>query len=113
MMNKSVKAALLSALILPGVGQISLGYTKRGWLIISASVVFLYLIFSEIMQKAYSIIDEMQRSGTAMDIEKISNKAAEISGFSDNTYLNILLMLFIIGWFISIVDAYRLGQKES
>ena len=110
-MNKSVKAALLSAFILPGVGQISLGYKRRGWLILAANVVFLYLIISEIMQKAYSIIDEMKESGAAMDIETISSKAAEMSGFSDNTFLNVLLMLFIIGWFISIVDSYLLGKK--
>ncbi|MCK4864522.1 MAG: hypothetical protein KAT06_03775 [Gammaproteobacteria bacterium] len=111
MMNKSVKAVLLSALVLPGVGQISLGYKKRGWLIISANIVLLYLIISEIMQKAYSIIEEMQKSGAAMDIESISNKTAGLAGFSDNTFLNTLLMLFIIGWIISIVDAYQLGKK--
>lgn len=111
MMNKSVKAVLLSALVLPGVGQIFLGYKKRGWLIISANIVLLYLIMSEIMQKAYSIIEEMQKSGAAMDIESISNKTAGLAGFSDNTFLNTLLMLFIIGWIISIVDAYRLGKK--
>ena len=110
-MNKSIKGALLSALILPGVGQISLGYKNRGWLIIGINIVFLYLIISEIMQKAYSIIDEMQKSGAAMDIETISNKTAGLSGFSDNAFLNIVLMLFIIGWVISIIDAYRLGKN--
>lgn len=110
-MNQSVKAVLLSGLVLPGVGQISLGYKKRGWLILTANIVLLYLIISEIMQKAYSVIDEMKKSGTVMDIEMISNKSADLAGFSDNTFLNILLTLFIIGWVVSIVDAYRLGKK--
>ena len=112
-MNQSVKASLLSALVFPGVGQISLGYKKRGWSIIAIYIVFLYLIISEIMQKAYSIINEMQKNGAAMDIESISVKTSGLVGFSDNTFLNILLMLFIIGWVISIVDAYGLGKKYS
>lgn len=110
-MNNSIKAALLSALIFPGVGQISTGDKKRGWSIIGINIVLLYLIISEIMQKAYSLINEMQKSGAAMDIESISNKTAGLAGFSENTFLNILLMLFIIGWIVSIVDAYRLGKK--
>lgn len=110
-MNRSIKGALLSALILPGIGQVSLGYKKRGWSIIAANIILLYLIISEIMQKAYSIIDEMKKSGAVLNVETISNKAADLSGFSDNTFLNIVLMLFITGWIVSIIDAYQLGKK--
>lgn len=112
-MNQSVKAALLSALIFPGVGQISLGYKKRGWLIIGCCGVLLYLIISEIMQKAYQVIAEMQKNGSAMDIESISNTTSQLTGFSDNMFLNVLLILVIVGWVISMVDAYRLGKKEK
>jgi len=112
-MNQSVKAALLSALIFPGVGQISVGRKKRGWFIIGVNVVLLYFIISEIMQKAYAVVAEMQRSGSALDIESISNASAKLSGFSDNTSLNILLTLIIVGWVISVIDAYRLGKNNS
>ena len=110
-MNRAIKAAFLSAFILPGVGQIFLGYKKRGWSIIGAIIIFSYLLISEIMQKAYSIIDEIQKSGAVMDIESISAKTSGLVGFSDNTFLNILLLLFIIGWVVSIIDAYQLGNK--
>jgi len=110
-MNRSIKGVLLSALIFPGFGQIALGYKKRGWTIFVAHIILLYLIISEIMQKAYSIIDEMKKSGAVFDVEIISNKAAALSEFSDNTFLNIVLVLFIFGWFITIIDAYQLGKK--
>ncbi|MDH5660726.1 MAG: hypothetical protein OEY65_06980 [Gammaproteobacteria bacterium] len=110
-MNQSVKAALISALIFPGVGQISVGYKKRGWIIIGINVVLFYLIIREIMQPAYLVIAEMQKSGAAMDIESISNATSKLSGFSDNVFLNILLLIFIAGWIITIFDAYRLGAK--
>ncbi len=113
MMNQSVKAALLSGLVFPGTGQISLGYKKRGWLIIAVNVVFLYLIISEIMQQAYSVIAEMQKSGAVLDIEAISNTTSGLVAFSDNTFLNVILMLLIAGWVISVIDAYRLGKKTG
>lgn len=110
-MNQSTKAALLSALIFPGVGQISVGYKKRGWSVIGLSAVFLFLIIREIMQRAYSVIAEMQKTGTVINIEEISRTTSDLVNFSDNVFLNTMLILFIMGWVVSIIDAYRLGKK--
>ena len=110
-MNNSIKAALLSGLIFPGVGQLSLGYKKRGWLIIFVICVFLYLIISKAIQQASSIIEKMQASGVPLDIESISNETSRLVSFSDNSSLNILLVLLIMGWVISVFDAYFLGAK--
>jgi hypothetical protein len=110
-MNQSIKAALLSALIFPGVGQILAGHKKRGWTIIGLNAVLLYSIINEIIKKAHVVVAEMQKNGTAMDIGSISNATSKLSGFSDNIFLNILLLIFIAGWIISILDAYRLGTK--
>lgn len=110
-MNKSVKAALLSGLVFPGAGQLSTGYKKRGWLIVFVICVFLYLIMTKIMQQAASIVEKMQESGVALDIESISSKTSELVGFSDNLYLNTLLVLFVLGWLISVIDAYFPGTK--
>lgn len=110
-MSQAVKAALLSGFIFPGVGQISISHKKRGWLIIATHLVFLSLIIQEVLLKANNVIAEMQKSGSAMDIESISNATSGMVSFSDNSYLNILLILFLFGWFVSILDAYRLGKK--
>ncbi len=110
-MSQAVKAALLSGLIFPGVGQISLGHKKRGWLIIATHLLFFYFIFKEIMVKANNVISEIQKSGSVMDIESILNATSGMVSFSDNPYLNLLLILFLLGWFVSILDAYRLGKK--
>lgn len=110
-MSQSVKAALLSALIFPGVGQITIGYKKRGWLIISFVVVLLYLIMSEAMKIAYTLIEEMQKSGTPINAEEISKATSEMVGFSDNMFLNITFTVLIITWLASIIDAYWAGKK--
>lgn len=110
-MNKAIKAALLSSLIFPGVGQISLGYKKRGWLIIFVNCVLVYLIISQIIQQARSIVEKMQQSNIALDMESITQQTSGLVGFSDNSSLNTLLVFLIFGWLISIIDAYILGKK--
>ena len=110
-MNQSTKAALLSGLVFPGVGQISVGHVKRGWFIIAAVCLYLYLIISEIIHKMYSAIAKMQESGTVMDTEAISKMTSGVITFSDNTYLNVVLVLLIVTWVVSVIDAYLLGKK--
>lgn len=110
-MNQSVKAALLSGLIFPGVGQISIGRKKRGWFIIFGNGILLYLIISKVIQQAKSIVEKMQENGAVLDIESISKQTTELVGFSNNSSLNTLLVLLILGWFVSIIDAYLLAKK--
>ncbi len=110
-MNQSTKAALLSGLIFPGVGQISVGHIKRGWFIIAVVCLYLYLIISEIIHKMYSAIAEMQESGAAMDTEAVSKMTSDVMSFSANTYLNVVLILLIVTWIVSVIDAYILGKK--
>lgn len=111
-MSKALKAALLSALVFPGVGQLSTGEKKRGWFIISIAILFLYFIVSQLLQKAHLAIAEMQNKGIVMDMESISNISAKLSRFSDNPTLNILLISFIIFWIYAIFDAYQMGLKK-
>ena len=112
-MNKSIKAALLSALIFPGVGQISVGHKKRGWSIIFVNCILLYMMISEIIEQASKIAEKIQESGVALDYDSMSNKTSELVAFSDNSTLNILLTLLILSWLISIIDAYILGEKTT
>lgn len=112
-MRKAIKSALLSALIFPGVGQISAGFKKRGWFIVLANCVLLYLLMNEIIQLAYSTINTMKKNDVVMDIETISGATSNQIDFSDNSYLNSLLIILIISWVFSTIDAYRLGNKQS
>lgn len=112
-MSKALKAALLSALIFPGVGQLSAGEKKRGWFIIAVSILFLYFIVSQLLQKAHLAIAEMQNKGIVMDMESISNVSAKLSRFSDNPMLNILLISFVVFWIYAVLDAYQAGRKKK
>jgi TM2 domain-containing membrane protein YozV len=110
-MNQSVKAALLSALVFPGVGQIVSGHIKRGWTFVAIVAVLLVMLISKLMQQALLVLEEMQKKGAAIDINEVSRISAEVVSFSNNLFLNITLSVLIVTWLISIVDAYRVGKK--
>lgn len=110
-MNQSTKAALLSGLIFPGVGQIVTGKKTRGGFFVGFTVVILYLLISEVITKAYPVIETMQKKGIAIDAESIAKATSDLTGFSENLYLNSLLIIFIITWFVSVVDAYLVVKK--
>ena len=110
-MNQPVKAALLSALVFPGVGQIVNGYKKKGWGFITAILLLLVLIISKLVQQASMVLEEMQKKGTPVDINEISKLSSELVSFSDNMFLNSAFLLLILTWLFSIIDAYRSGRK--
>ncbi len=107
-MKQSTKALLLSALVFPGLGQLSINKKNKGWSIIVLVIIILSLIIGEVVKKAQLVVEEMQKSGAVMDSESISAAVASVSSFSDNIYLNILLILFVTLWAFAAFDAYRM-----
>ena len=112
-MTPAVKAALLSGLIFPGIGQLTLGAIKRGWLIIITTLVSLLTLIYLAVQEARLILDKLQQNNQLIDMQAIRQAAAQSSGFSDNAFMNSLLIIVILCWLFSIVDAYRLAQKTN
>lgn len=110
-MKTSVKAALLSALVFPGVGQIVNGYKKKGWAFVISTVTLLVLIILKLVLQALQVIDEMHSRGVPVDANEISKLSSEMFSSSGNILLNSLLLVLITTWLVSIVDAYISGKK--
>ncbi len=68
------------------------------------------LIIKEIINSP--LLEEIQRRGVSTDMEQALQMSADLQQFSAGPYLNILLLLFLAGWVLSIVDAYRVAGKK-
>lgn len=111
-MNKPLKAALLSALVFPGAGQLLLKkYISAVYFSVFASV-GLYLLFSNLMVIAQNIIDKVQRDEVASDLVTILGLVHRQTETAVESFTPAL-MIFVIAWIVSIVEAYRVGQKEN
>jgi TM2 domain-containing membrane protein YozV len=96
-MNNSLKGALLSGLVFPGLGQIVLKHYKRGAIIMLTVLVSLSVIIIEAVQKAFTILEKIGSEGGTIDM---------------NTILTALLLI-IFCWIIGVVDAFRIGKKKD
>jgi len=112
-MNNAVKGALLSGLVLPGLGQLVLRQYRRGAVIMLAVLLSLAVIVVDIVQQALVILEKIELQGDAIDIDAISNAAAQESARSGGVTINILMLVVVVCWVAGTVDAYRIGRKKD
>jgi hypothetical protein len=112
-MNNSLKGALLSGLVFPGLGQIVLKHYKRGAIIMLTVLVSLSVIIIEAVQKAFTILEKIGSEGGTIDMNTILTAASQASTTSDNLIFSFALLLIIFCWIIGVVDAFRIGKKKD
>ncbi len=110
-MNNSLKGALLSGLIFPGLGQVALKHYKRGAVIMLTVLVSLSVVVVKAVQHALAILEKIESEGGAISMSTISNAATQASTTSVSLTFNLILLLIILCWIIGVVDAYRIGKK--
>ena len=112
-MNKSTKAVLLSALVIPGMGHFYLKkFISAGILIATASVA-IYMVISKVLERAMQISDKILSGEVPPDISEITALLSKQASAFDAQLLNIATLVFLIIWFIAIVDAYRIASVED
>ncbi len=112
-MSNSVKGALLSGLIFPGLGQIVLRQYKRGIALMLIALAGLVIVIEKTLEQAFTILEKIGTEGGPIDMKTITSAATQATGLSDSMILSFALFLIILCWIIGIVDAYRIGKKKD
>ncbi|MBU2925495.1 hypothetical protein Q4506_06275 [Colwellia sp. 4_MG-2023] len=112
-MKKSIKAALLSALIYPGAGHFFLKKSRVGVIFAGAFSIPLYFVISEIFAKAEKIVDQITRGEIALDPAAISVSLSNSMSGVEGQALDMNIYVLIIVWGIAIIDSYRLGITKK
>ena len=112
-MNNSLKGALLSGVVFPGLGQIILKHYKRGIALMLTVLVSLLVIVVKAVQQALTILEKINSEGGAINMSTISNIATQASTTLDSLIFNFVLLLMIFCWVIGVVDAYIIGKKKD
>ena len=112
-MNNAIKGALLSGLIFPGLGQVVLKRYRRGFVLMFTVFATLMVMVIKAVQHALAILETIEMEGGAIDIEKITDAAAQVVSASDSAVYNIGLLMIIACWIFGIIDAYRIGREKD
>src|SRR3990172_4874960 len=107
-MSNSLKAALLSGLVFPGIGQVVLKRYRRGMVLMLTVLACLSVIVAKAVQQAFSILKQIELAGGVINMDAISNVATQSSTTSDGLVFNSVLSLIIVCWILGVVDAYRI-----
>jgi len=112
-MKSSLKGALLSGLIFPGLGQVILKHYTRGIALMLTVLIGLFVIVVKAVQHALTILEAIESQSRALDMSTISSTAMQVTTSSDSLVFNLLSLLIIFCWIIGVVDAYRSGRKTD
>ncbi len=110
-----MKAALLSALVFPGVGHMYLKKYISGIALFGISSAGLYYMISKTLEIAWQIVEKIENGNIEPDVatilEVVSKRTAEIG--NGMHLFNIASTTIIICWLIGIIDSYRVGRTED
>jgi len=111
-MTKKTKALLYSALVFPGGGQFFLMRYKSAALFICLSVVGMFYVAVEVIEKASTIVDKIVAGEVSSDYFEIRKLLVEQLNNTDSYLLTIVMYSLIAVWLLSIVDILRLKISE-
>jgi len=108
-MKLSIKAALLSALIIPGAGHVFLKKYSMAVILISATSVALLLLVKQIIEKILMIKNELIDAVIAQNIQAIVDLITGLLNSLNSTFSYVLIFCWVLG----LIDAYRLGKRQE
>jgi hypothetical protein len=110
MMHRSVTAALLSGLVFPGTGQIYLGRRRRGWLFALLALAAVLYLAGQLLGPALAMTDAVRSGALALDPDAIALWLAQ-HGHSANGLHTLAVLVMLLSWIASTIDAWWLGRK--
>jgi hypothetical protein len=112
-MNNSMKAALLSAFVFPGVGHFVLKKYIPGAVLAGTAFAGLYFLTAKTVEKTLQIIEKIQSGEVQLDATTITELVSKQATGTEGQLLDIAAAALLISWLIGIVDSYRVGRAQD
>jgi hypothetical protein len=112
-MKKSMKAALLSTFVFPGVGHIYLKRYIPGVVLVGASLAGISYVISKAVERSLQIVEKIQSGDVPLDVTAITELVSKQSTGTEAQLLDIATTVILICWIIGIIDSYRVGRGQD
>jgi hypothetical protein len=113
-MNLNIKAALLSALVLPGLGQIVNGKKVKGFALIIVVNIFILVALLFVLKGVGQLVITM-KSGGSVDMATLLEQVRRNGGSGPRWLLNGFLGIWAYALLDALVDSRReeVAEEES
>lgn len=112
-MNPAKKAALYSALLFPGCGQLYLKHYKRGIVFILSVLAGTFSLAWMIISAGAAIIKASPFKKGAVHINDVVVVTIKSFQKIDLPFFLLMTALILLLWILSVIDAYQLGKKPK
>jgi hypothetical protein len=112
-MSRSVKAALLSALVFPGIGHFFLKRPVQGILLAGVSIVCVYFFMSASIEMAQEIVVKIRNGEMPLDMIRIMQELSKQSEGRNGQLVNGAVFILTICWLAGIIDSCRVGRAQD
>ena len=112
-MNKSKKAALISALVFPGAGHLYLKKYLSGAILVGATLGSLSYLITKIVEITLQITEEIQAGKVQLNAMEITELVSKQTSGSEAQLYDIATAVIFISWLVGIIDSYRIGRMPD
>lgn len=112
-MNRSTTAVVLSALVMPGAGQLYLKHVWRGMAFIGVSLTCLWFIGVRAMQQASAVLLQMESHEGALDAAQMAEWVSQSQEGPGSMVATLAVRMLLVCWVAGMIDAHRLGKREG
>lgn len=112
-MTKSKKAALLSALVFPGLGHLFLKKYAAAAGLAGSAFFALYWLVSKMVETTLQISEKIQSGEVQLDAASITELVSKQAAGAEAQSLDMATMVIVIVWLVAIADSYRLGRQQD
>ena len=112
-MSNAMRAALVSGLLYPGLGQIILKRYRRGLLLMFSVSLCLLAMVVNIVQQLRALLAPLQSAGEPPDAAAIADVLSQASAIASSPAIGFASWALLFGWIFGIVDAYRIGKQRD
>lgn len=109
-MKRSTKAALLSALVFPGLGHMYLKLYAHGIILSAGAASAIYYIVSDVVGTALAVTEKIQSGDVPLDMAAITDLVSQQSS-SVEQQTNVAMIALLVCWVIGVADSYRKGRS--
>jgi hypothetical protein len=107
-MTPSIKAALTSALVFPGLGHFILKRRARGCLFLLPSALALLYLVQQIMARASALLAQIDSGALTPDPQAIADQL--LAAGPQSTLVTLATVIVAVCWAGSIIDAFFIKE---
>lgn len=107
-MGRAIRSALMSALVMPGVGQLHNKQVRKAGLMVSASSLLFLIFFSLLVMKIWAAIATIEQAPKELGVWMALLERMAANGLG---WLWLMVAVALPLWLYGVIDAFVVGRR--